>query len=252
MGGIGGGEELVVERHHWRVVTRSVIQPRVGSAEADRRVLGFAATQRVVVVDQVARLLGGGVDGAAEVVGGLVGAGLLARDRAGAGGGGYLRITAAGLEEIGSRLSAPGFEWPAAHAVGVGWLWLMAGAGSFGAVERVLSEPEMRLEDRLGGAGAPFASRSDSGARCFPDLLLLTESGRVPVQLLLVASGGRRLERLFRSYAADARVAAVLCLVVDPRLGRLVQSVAAWLELTALVHVQPVALGLGSRSGAAR
>jgi hypothetical protein len=72
----------------------------------------------------------------------------------------------------------------------------------------------------------------------YPDLALLTRSGRVVVELVLAAPHTGELEAVLRAYGADARVATVLVLVDSPPVGLLVQAIAVRLELTSFVHVQ--------------
>ena len=209
---------------------------------ADQQVLEFAAAHRLVVAGQVGSLLGEDPVEAGERLVGLERAGLAASDRVDAAAPAFFRITSAGLRTIGSRLPAPGFDPCYQHALSAGWLWLIASAGRLGSVEGVLSERQMRAEDREGGPEAPFDVRpGEFGGRGevhYPDLMLFTGSGRVAVELLLAPAGQRDLGAVLRAYGADARVHAVLVLVGDPRVGRLVQSVAGKLELTSLVRVQ--------------
>jgi hypothetical protein len=129
-------------------------------AEADRRSLEFAAAHRLVEARQVATLLGEKAVDAGERLEGLWRAGLVAGERDGAETPGYFRITGGGLRAIGSRLPVPGFDPRYEHAVGAGWLWLIANAGRFGAFDRVLSERQMRAEDQEQPAPeAPFDVR---------------------------------------------------------------------------------------------
>ncbi len=218
-------------------------------SESERRVLEFASAHSVVLADQVARLLGAPADEAAEVLAGLTAAGLVAHDRVGGEEPSWFRITGVGLRLLGSRASPPGFDPRWRHAVGAGWLWLVAREGELGGVDRVLSERQMCFEDRNGGADAPFALRPDlfgggPGVH-YPDLVLLVGSTRRAVELLSAAPARRRLEGVLQAYAADARVQAVMFLVADLRLNALIRSVAAGLELSPMVRVQLATLGFG-------
>lgn len=215
-------------------------------SEGDSRVLEFARAHSVVLADQVVGLLEETGPEVEERLGSLSRAGFLVCDRVGPQGPDCFRITGAGLRAIGSRFAPPGFDPRCRHAVGAGWLWLAAHGGTFGSVEGVVSERQMRVEDREGGADSPFFVQPEQFGgdpeRHYADLMLLMRPGRVAVELLMVGPVQRRLEAVLRAYAADARIRAVLYLVVDPRLGRLVQSAAARLELSPLVHVQPAVL----------
>jgi hypothetical protein len=105
----------------------------------------------------------------------------------------------------------------------------------------------MRTEDLEPSRDAPFAVEPHQfgGSRGvhYPDVMLLVPSGRVAIKLLLSAPPVEQLEAVLRAYAADVRMQAVLYLVVDPRLGGPVESAAAGLELSAMVHVQLARFG---------
>jgi hypothetical protein len=209
--------------------------------------LEFASVHSVVSRDQVARLLGNTTDAAAKQLSTLSADGLLSRERCAVAEASRFRITPAGADVIGSRLATPGFDPRVRHALGVGWLWLMATVGSFGSVDRVLTERQMRWVDCREGSEAPAAPLEEFGGgpgAHYPNLMLLTKQGRIAVELVLDAPAPRVLEPVLHAYAADVRLSAVLFLVSDPWVGRLVQSVAAWLELSPLVHVQPAMVPL--------
>jgi hypothetical protein len=221
----------------------------VAARDADRRVLEFASVNRLVSGAQAARLLDLAVEAASERLSRLAGNGSLARGLLGLGEAPWFRITPAGLRAVGSRLAAPGFGPWCRHALGVGWLWLLASEGTFGPVEQVLTEREMKSVDKHDGVEAPFAARPEefggAAAPHYPDLMLLTTQGRIAVELLLDAPARGALEAVLRAYAADVRISTVLYLATGPWVGRLVQSVAAELELSAMVRVQPAKVPLG-------
>lgn len=115
-------------------------------------------------------------------------------------------------------------------------------------MDRVLSGRQMQAEDRDGSPEAPFDVRPGEfgGQRQvhYADLMLLREAaGRVAVELVLAAPQPDEFAAVLRGYGADARMAGVLLLVNDPWVGRLVQSLAAGLELTAFARVQRALLG---------
>lgn len=99
---------------------------------------------------------------------------------------------------------------------------------------------------RVGGVGP----RGRIGLH-YPDLLLMGEAGeRVAVELELTAKGSRRLEKILLAYAADSRISAVLYLIEQPALRRQVQSAAARLGISDLVHVREVAWPAARGAGA--
>lgn len=208
----------------------------------DRRVLEFASSHRLVSVRQVQRLLETTPTESDHHLARLVADGVLARERMGIDESPWFRVTDAGLREVARRLAPPGFDPRVRHSLGVASLSLMATVGVFGAVDRVITEQEMELLDRSNGLGAPFSALPGEfgGERGphYPDLMVLIGEHRVAVELLLVASAPQVLDPVLRAYASDARMSAVLYLVTDPWAGRLVQSVAASLELSPMVHVQ--------------
>ena len=159
----------------------------------------------------------------------------------------FFLITAQGLRSAGSRLRAPRFHLGAyEHDLGAAWLWLAAQAGAFGPLTRAVSERTMRSQDatappggeplavRLPGPGAAGRARLH-----YPDLLLITAEGkRIAIELELSAKGATRRERILGSYAADARIDAVLYLVSNPRLGRTIARSAERMGIEHLVRVQ--------------
>lgn len=229
--------------------------------------LSFVAAHEFVHADHVRRLLGIQRPEAEGRLEELVAGGLVRRERWAPGAPAAFRITRAGLAQLGSQLPVPRPGLDFRHQAGVVWMWLAAHRGSFGEAQRVLSVREMRFEDQHGGAGeepragldaahwrpagwdrTPFGvTIGDSRDRIrpaihYPDLSLVMAAGRIPVQLQLLAPARRRLEAILQSFS-DHGAAAVLYLVADPLIGRAVQSVAGWLGLSALVHVQPARLG---------
>lgn len=214
----------------------------VSLGDRERAVLRFAASQRVVLPRQVARMLEEETSAVDELLTDLTGAGVLVRDRVGSERPDRFRITRAGLQAIGSRSAPPRFEATDRRAVGVAWLWLAGRGGTFGRADRVLSEREMRDEDADGGTGSPFfVEPHEFGGgfeRHYPDLVLVRGSDRIAIEVLLAAPPSRQVEAVLRAYAADSRIAWVLFMPVDPRLGHMVQAIAASLELSPFVGVQ--------------
>ncbi len=232
---------------------------RVWLTDRDRIALEFAAEHRLVLAAQVAVLLQTSVAAARKRLGKLVGGGYLRSDRRLVGPGCYL-IQRRGLAVVDRRLPRPRDLDPATydHDVGLGWLWLAAHRGWFGAVDRVVSEREMRSHDgrpehrsepigvRLGGVGPRGGER-----RHYPDLLLECRSGhRVAVELELTEKTRGRLEKILAGYATDPRIDAVLYLVRDAGVGQAIERTAAALGTSQTVIVQParVPIALGQRS----
>jgi len=115
-------------------------------SDEDREVLTFAAAQPVILVAHVALLLGLDVDVARERLERLKTAGLLVHSRVSTAEPGCYQITPAGLDAIGSELPPRRLDLGRYRRdVGVAWLWLGAAkGGTFGPIERFLSEREMR------------------------------------------------------------------------------------------------------------
>jgi hypothetical protein len=212
----------------------------------------------------VALLLGIDEDAASERLAGLQAAGLIRRTRLLAIDPGCYQITSAGLAAIASELAPPRLD-PSRYRddVGAGWLWLAATkGGNFGPVEQVLSEREMRARDtgrsaleaeprpatpgatrrigpcfgvRLGGTDAP-----PSTGLHYPDLLLITSTGRVPIELELSYPAAERLGAIMSGYAAEPNIRSVLYMTDDQRVAQLVETVSGRLGISPLIHLQRI------------
>jgi hypothetical protein len=239
----------------------------------DRELLELVAKPRLLVVEQVqARFALSAADAGARV-GGLLGAGLVRRDRASVWRPWSFRITRLGLAAIGSELPAPRFD-PRSfrHDVAVSWIWLAGLDGrTFGpGVERVLSERVMRHEDQVRAgtrasgpdaqrwsAGsdreAPFGVRvlgAGGGGLRYPDAMLVLERGRVAITVALGVSSIVELEALLAGYGAAPAIAAVHYLVTDSLVGDLIAAAATRVGLSDLVSVQ-LARGAGMHAARA-
>jgi hypothetical protein len=231
--------------------------------DRDREVLAFVAAHRMVAADHVMVLLAKDVGTAHGRLGQLEAEGFVRRERLFRRGPDCYRITPAGLSSIRSDLAPPEFDPRYRHDVGVAWVWLAATRGTFGTLDRVVTEREMREADQKwsepGGLDGDVAGRpaADVGAppfgvpvtgvdgdrsRHYPDLLLIGR-GRVAVELQLALPSPRRLREILVGYGADARVWAVLFLVVDPEIAGRVESAAAQLGISQMVQVQPAKFG---------
>ncbi|MHB8658663.1 MAG: hypothetical protein ACYC91_12035 [Solirubrobacteraceae bacterium] len=229
---------------------------RTQLTERDLELLGFLALHRVVLADQIAVRLGISASAAAARLRALAADGYLERRRV------FHRrpachlITRTGLRVLGSRLPVPRLDLSCyAHDIGLAWVWLAARGGAFGELSEILAERELRSRDALRAGEAPGGHLfqpplgvrgigSGPGGRerlHYPDLLLRTASGhRVAVELELTAKGAARRRRILSVYGTDVRVDAVLYLVPDPRVGRMVAESARRVGLSDLIHVQLV------------
>ena len=230
--------------------------------DADRGVLAFAAGHHLVLAEQVAILLGIDADAARERLARLEVAGLIRRTRMLASDPGCYQITSAGLAAIASELAPPRLD-PGRyrHDVGAGWLWLAATKNrTFGPVEQVLSEREMRAHDTERNAAEPPTATpgatQPTGPRFglrpggtdappwtglhYPDLLLITSTGRVPIELELSCPSAERINAIMSGYAADPNIRVVLYMTDDPRVAQLVETVSGRLGISKLIHLQRI------------
>lgn len=227
----------------------------------DRRVLAFAAEHRVVLAAQVGVLLGVSAETARGRLGALRDAGYI-RCEPGVPGPACYLIERKGLTAVGSRLPRPRDVdlGTYVHDVGLGWVWLAAHRGRFGAVERVISERHMRSHDgRVSGRSQPLGVRlagvgpRGGERRHYPDLLLRCATGhQVAVELELTTKARAHREKILGGYALDARIDAVLYLVCDRRVGRAIERSAAAIGISPMVIVQPVSFNERSRRGRGR
>jgi DNA-binding MarR family transcriptional regulator len=217
--------------------------------EADRTTLEFLAEHRIARVNQIATLLDVTADAAGRRLRRLRASGYVSSQKLYGDQQRHFSITRTGLDVTASRLPVPTVDpMEYRHDIGLGWLWLAARAGAFGKLDAIHPERQMRSADRRADAGPPaerfglraIGSGPNGGVLThYPDLLLETASGhRVAVELELTAKGPRRLENILRRYLADRRIDAVLYLVDDPLLARHVESAAARVGASDLVHVQ--------------
>lgn len=160
-------------------------------------------------------------------------------------------ITRRGLDAIGSPLPEPRIDFKGyRHDVGLGWLWLAAQQGAFGA-GAVISERSMRSSDRSErdhqrphGVGLGLRGPGGGEQLHYPDLLIAFASGRrLAVELELSAKSARRLDEIMLGYAGDGRLAGVLYLAADERIETGVEAAAARAGLSRLVRVQMLAAG---------
>ena len=224
----------------------------ISITDADRSVLGPLAAHRILIVPQVALLLGVSEGTAARRLARLERAGLVHHERIFYRAPAAAWITRRGLDVIEHRLPQPRLDLRGyRHDVGVGWLWLAAQAGTFGELTGLVADREMRAADtRAAAAGRPVQYGVGLGLlgshgqpqRHYPDLMLDTSGGhRVAVELELTAKSSRRMARIMTGYASDASVDAVLYLVPTRALAQVVSDAARRAGISDLVHVQRIA-----------
>jgi len=224
----------------------------ISITDADRSVLGPLAEHRILIVPQVAVLLGVSQGAAAKRLARLQSGGLVHYERIFHGAPAAVWITRRGLDAIEHRLPQPRLDLRGyRHDVGVGWLWLAARAGAFGELTGLVADREMRAADaRAAFAGRPVQFGVGLGLlgshgqpqRHYPDLMLDTGGGhRVAVELELTTKSARRMARIMTGYASDASVDAVLYLVPTRALGQVVTDAARRAGISDLVHVQRIA-----------
>jgi hypothetical protein len=221
---------------------------RAGSqiTERDRELLGLLAEQRVMVVPQVAAGLGVSDRTAAARLQHLQRQRLIAYEAIFRGQPAATWITRRGLDAIESHLPQPRIDLKGyRHDIGVGWMWLAARGGAFGAVATLTSEREMRSHDlRSDRSVEPFGvalGGIDSYGRMtrhYPDVMLgTTEGTRVALELELTAKSGRRLDAIMRGYAGDGRIDRTFYLVPTESLERLISGAVTRAGISDLVRV---------------
>ena len=239
--------------------------------DADREVLAFAAAHHLMIAEQVPPLLGIDADAATDRLARLQRAGLIRHMRIRANRPSCYQITTAGLAAIGSELPPPRLDPTCSrHDVGAGWLWLIATKGtSLGPVEQVLTERQMRAHDTrqtpahleaerpaatpdppqpngaLFGFRPGEAHRPPSARLHYPDVLLITPDGRVPIELRLTCPSVERHTAIMRVYAAQPNIHRVLYMTDDQNAGRIAHTVSSRLGLSALIHIERVRIQAG-------
>jgi hypothetical protein len=223
--------------------------------DADRRVLAFAAEHRLVLAAHVRCLLAVSPRSASTRLRALRKTGHLRYHRKLVGPGCY-QIDRSGLAVLASTLPPPrdidlaGYR----HDVGLAWLWLAAHRGTFGPVDRVVSEREMRSHDgRRDGRAEPLGVRlpgvgpRGGDRRHYPDLVLETATGhRVAIELELTTKTRARRSEILGGYAIDSRIDAVLYLAETTPAMRAIERSAAELGISSMIRVQRVSFAPGS------
>jgi hypothetical protein len=209
--------------------------------------MAFIGEHRFVLPAQAQARLGGPADAASERLRELTDAGYVIAEPVLAGQPVAYRATRLGLDVIGSELRPLPISltnyW---HDVGAAWLWLAADNGAFGPTREVVTERVMRSRDarrlddpfgvRLGGLGRDGRERLH-----YPDLLTVDPSGRrLAIELEITTKGPNERERILAGYAADPRVAKVLYVVYEPRVGRALSASISRLGISSLVAIQQV------------
>ena len=88
----------------------------------------------------------------------------------------------------------------------------------------------------------PRGTDPASTGRHYPDLLLITSTGRVPIELELSCPGAERLRSITSGYAAAPNIRGVLYMTDHRRVARLIETVSARLGISELIHVQRISL----------
>jgi hypothetical protein len=74
----------------------------------------------------------------------------------------------------------------------------------------------------------------------YPDLLLITSTGRVPIELELSRPAAERLGAIMSGYAAHPNIRGVLYMTDDPSVAQVVETVSDHLGISALIHLQRI------------
>ncbi len=214
--------------------------------------LGPLAEHRILIVPQVALLLGVTEGAAARRLARLRDAKLVGYQRIFEGRPGAAWISSRGLGAIESSLPAPRVDLRGyRHDVGVGWLWLAARAGAFGELGEIAADRRMRAEDSAvlsaggtvpHGVGLGQFGPHATPMRHYPDLLLTQRSGhRIAIELELTAKSRRRMTRIMTAYASDTSVDAVIYVVPTRAIAQVVSDAARRAGIADIVHVQRLA-----------
>lgn len=226
------------------------LPPAPQLTDRDLAILRLLAEHRKLCALHVAALLGVRPRTAQARVRRLAGLGMLVRQRIHGGHADACWITREGLNAVGSRLPEPKPDLTAyRHDLGVGWLWLAAGRGAFGAVTEFHGDREMRSHDqrrdrtgRALGVGLGFPGPKGYEQRHYPDLVMTLGSGhRVAIELELTVKSRRRLDGIMRGYAADRRFDAVIYLTDDPAVRTAIEGAASRTGIPDIIHVQDLA-----------
>ncbi|HTW12964.1 MAG TPA: hypothetical protein VME01_09485 [Solirubrobacteraceae bacterium] len=218
----------------------------------DRQLLAALAEHRVMVSAQLALLLDVPEAESEQRLARLREQGFLQQERVFEAQPAATWITRHGLAAVERRLAVPRLDLKGyRHDVGVGWAWLAAREGAFGAVAEVISEREMRSHDRRADRERePYGvtvGRLDARGRPirhYPDLMLMTPDGRrLAVELELTTKSRARLDAIMLAYAGDPSIEGVLYLVADRRLERLIGDAVNRAGIGDLVRVQRLAAG---------
>jgi hypothetical protein len=215
--------------------------------ERDLELLAFVAVHRFVLAAHVHSWLGVDRAVAYRRLAGLVGAGLLSYERIFHAQPGCYLITNGGLGVIDSDLPRPSVDLRCyGHDTGIVWCWLAAINERFGAVDRLLSERELRSHDqrpnradRRFGIPVDGYDRNGNQRVHYPDLVMVRpDGGRVAIELELSVKGRRRLEAILLGYHAAPQLGAVLYLTDSRRVANVVKDTVATYGLRELVQVR--------------
>jgi hypothetical protein len=221
----------------------------ISLTEREASVLGPLAEHRILIVPQVALLLGVSDGTALRRLRQLEKERLLELRGIFKGLPAAAVIRGRGLRAVGSRLKPPQLNYNEyRHDVGVGWLWLAARAGSLGELRGLTTDRRMQAEDAAAtasaqgsrwGVGLGLLGSHGQPQRHYPDLMLDMKSGhRVAVELELTAKSSGRMNRIMSAYASDSRIDHVLYLAANRSIAARVQQSARRAGIAERVHVQ--------------
>ena len=158
--------------------------------DVDRRILATAGAHQVITSAQLEHHLDLPPEVMVRRLARLRAERLVSEEVLGQAGVPVIRVTGSGLEQIGSRLRAPGFDAGDLRSkLVVVWTWVAAWGGAFGEMARVLSAGEAEGLDRAAAesAGAPTGFVvPTAGGLVYPDVAMVSTRGhRIGVHLSL-------------------------------------------------------------------
>ena len=224
----------------------------ISLTEREASLLGPLAEHRILIVPQVALLLGVSDSSAQRRLRQLEKERLLELQGIFKGLPQAAKIRSRGLRALGSSLKPATLNFNEySHDVGVGWLWLAARAGSFGELRELTTDRRMQAEDAAAlaagrgsrwGVGLGLLGSHGQPQRHYPDLVLDMASGhRVAIELELTAKSSGRLNRIMTAYASDASIDSVLYIAANRSIAARVQESARRAGIPERVHTQLLA-----------
>jgi hypothetical protein len=81
---------------------------------------------------------------------------------------------------------------------------------------------------------------SGSAGLHYPDLLLITPAGHVPIEFQLSRPAAERLGAIMSGYAAQPSIRGVLYMTDDEPVARVIKTVSERLGISPLIHLQRI------------